>query len=378
MTSRVLPWRRQWLVSEMRAQGRRAAVVVCVYVASYIALDWVSLVQVLPGTGFTLWNPPPAASLALLLLKGLRFAPALFVAGVISDGVVGGFQLGIPPTLASELTVAIGYTGVAAALRRLAHANQGFPRVADVAWLLVIASVGTFVTACLAVAAIRIMHDLPPDLVGPAIQQFFIGDLTGIIGLLPVLLTVRQARERWKEVPPLPLICDISIFALGLGFALLVVFGVAPPQELQFFYLLLPPAIWIGVRHGLPWCAVAILIEQLALVFVITAFDYQTADFLGFQLLSFAIAATGLILGAVVTERQQAERLLNQQRAELSRVARLTSAGALGAAVVHEISQPLATVATYAHTCRRLLMSDTVDLALLARTMAGVESDGTN
>ena len=56
-------------------------------------------------------------------------------------------------------------------------------------------------------------------------------------------------------------------------------------------------------------------------------------------------------------------------------MARLTTAGALGAAVVHEISQPLATVATYAHACRRLLVSRPADLELLDRTMANVESE---
>ena len=67
--------------------------------------------------------------------------------------------------------------------------------------------------------------------------------------------------------------------------------------------------------------------------------------------------------------------LLRQQQAELARVARLTTAGALGAAVVHEISQPLATVATYAHVCRRLLASEPADLELLGRTMVNVESE---
>jgi C4-dicarboxylate-specific signal transduction histidine kinase len=56
-------------------------------------------------------------------------------------------------------------------------------------------------------------------------------------------------------------------------------------------------------------------------------------------------------------------------------VARLTTAGALGAAVVHEISQPLATVLTYAYACRRLLVSEPTDLGLLDQTMAKVESE---
>ena len=96
MTSWVLTWRQPWLTSDMRGSGRHAVIVCCAYVALYVALDWISLVQVLPNVGVTLWNPPPVAGLALLVLKGLRFAPALFVAGVISDGLVGGGPVGHP------------------------------------------------------------------------------------------------------------------------------------------------------------------------------------------------------------------------------------------------------------------------------------------
>jgi two-component system, LuxR family, sensor kinase FixL len=375
MTGWARTWCQSWRASDRPAPGRQAVVVVCVYVASYVVLDWISFVHVLPIVGFTLWDPSQAASLALLVLKGLRFAPALLVAGVISDALVGGFPSGIQSTLASELIVAIGYTCVAAALRRFAHADQGFPRLVDVVWLLLIAAAGTLATAGPVVAVLMIMQELPPALIAPSIRHFFVGDLTGIIGLLPALLTIPKAWDRWKEVSPVARIFDLGIFALGLGFALSVIFGMAPPQELEFFYLLLPPVVWIGVRHGLPWCALAILVVQFALISILTLLDYPPADFLAFQVLSLVVAATGLILGATVTERQRAERSLRQQQAELSRVARLTTAGALGTAVVHEISQPLATVATYAHACRRLLVSEPANLELLDRTMANVESE---
>jgi two-component system sensor kinase FixL len=375
MTSWFLMWRRPWPASGIRGAKLRDIIVFCAYVALYIALDWVSLVQELPGVGFTLWNPPPAASLALLVVKGLRFAPALFIAYVISDGLVGGSSLGIQSTLVSGMIVAAGYTGAAAALRRFTHADEGFPRVADVVGFLIIAGAGTISVACLAVSVLAMTSQLPHYLIAPSIRHFFIGDLTGIVGLLPFLLTISQAWDRWKELSLTSKIFDIGVYAIGLGFALSVVFGVARPYELQFFYLLLPPVVWIGVRHGLPWCAVAILVEQLALIFVITHLDYQMTDFLAFQILSLAVAATGLVLGAVVTERQRAEHSLRQQQAELARVSRLTTAGALGAAVVHEISQPLATIATYAHLCRRILASEPGDLELLGRTMTNVESE---
>ena len=144
-------------------------IVICAYALLYVALNWFSLAQ------------------------GLRCAPALFVAGVIPDGLVGGFPLGIQSTIVSELIVAAGYTGVAAALRRFTHADQGFPRVADVVWLLLVVDAGTFGVACLVVTELRMMHELPPDLTVPSIRHFCIGDLTGIVGLLPVLLTISQA-----------------------------------------------------------------------------------------------------------------------------------------------------------------------------------------
>jgi hypothetical protein len=105
--------------------GLHSAVIVFAYVAIYVALDRVSFFQVLPGTCFTPWNPPPAASLALLVIYGLRFAPWLFVAGVISDAVIVGCPVGIPATIATNAIVAMGYTGVAAALRHFTHADQG-------------------------------------------------------------------------------------------------------------------------------------------------------------------------------------------------------------------------------------------------------------
>src|ERR1700752_622337 len=95
---------------ELLHKALRAASIACAYVAVYVALDWISFFQVLPGTCLTPWNPPPAASLALLVIKGLRFAPSLFVAGVVSDVMVVGCSPGMSTTVATNAVAAIGYT----------------------------------------------------------------------------------------------------------------------------------------------------------------------------------------------------------------------------------------------------------------------------
>jgi two-component system sensor histidine kinase DctS len=88
------------------------------------------------------------------------------------------------------------------------------------------------------------------------------------------------------------------------------------------------------------------------------------------QILFAGITATGLVLGAVVSERLRAEQRLREHQRELARAARLATAGALGAAVAHEISQPLAIMATYLHHCSALLDAKEADVAALARLIS--------
>jgi hypothetical protein len=44
-----------------RASAANAIATVCCYVAVYVALDWISFIQPLPGSGFTPWNYPHRA-----------------------------------------------------------------------------------------------------------------------------------------------------------------------------------------------------------------------------------------------------------------------------------------------------------------------------
>jgi two-component system sensor kinase FixL len=360
---------------DLPTRVRDASIAVCVYAGLYIALDWLSFVHAWPTTGFTLWNPPPACSLAILLIKGLGFAPAVFVVSVISDGLVAGFSAGLAPTLVTDAIIAGGYAAVALGLQRLAHADKGFLNVTGVVWFLLITVLGVLAIAGVVAIAFVLMHALPPPPFASAVGHFWIGDLTGIAGLLPALMSLHLARDRWNELTPSQRFFDITAFVGSLSLALFIVFVVAGYQELHFFYLLLLPVIFVAVRHGLPWSAAGILVTQLAMISTVIALDYAASEFLAFQLLSLTVSATGLLVGAVVTERQRAEVSLRRQQAELDRIARLTTAGALGMAVVHQISQPLATIATYIHACRQLLRSDFKHRDTLADTMAKAEAE---
>lgn len=363
---------------ETNAKGWRdpsAPLVVCAYVVAYVILDRISLLQALPKIGFTLWNPPPACSLALLLIKGFRFAPALYVAAVLGDVLNGAVSIWVAPALVLDAIIATGYTGLALLLKAFVQPARGFQTVRNIGCFLGVTAIGVLAIACAASGALVSMNVLPAKQFTDSVRYFWVGDVTGIVALFPVLMSAPLAWRRWQELPKRDRIVDLGIFTVGLIFALFVVFAVAPPDEDQFFYLLLLPVIWIGLRHGLAWCAAAILLEQLALVALIGLLAYPASDFAEFQIFSITLAIAGLMLGAVVTERHGAELKLRQQQAELGRVTSLATAGALGSAIVHEISQPLATLATYAHVCAGLSKMGPGSDDLLTNTLGKIENE---
>jgi PAS domain S-box-containing protein len=69
------------------------------------------------------------------------------------------------------------------------------------------------------------------------------------------------------------------------------------------------------------------------------------------------IAGRPMFVGALqdVTESMVAEEALNRARAELARVARITSLSTLTASIAHEVNQPLSGIITNAATCLRML-----------------------
>ena len=231
---------------ETNAKGWRdpsAPLVVCAYVVAYVILDRISLLQALPKIGFTLWNPPPACSLALLLIKGFRFAPALYVAAVLGDVLNGAVSIWVAPALVLDAIIATGYTGLALLLKAFVQPARGFQTVRNIGCFLGVTAIGVLAIACAASGALVTMNVLPAKEFTDSVRYFWVGDVTGIVALFPVLMSAPIAWRRWQELPKRDRIVDLGIFTVGLIFALFVVFAVAPPDEDQFFYLLLLPVI---------------------------------------------------------------------------------------------------------------------------------------
>ena len=110
-----LGWGAGWFRELAPAQY---ALIGVVFTAAYLGLEWLTRVHELEALGITLWNPVKALSLGLLLLKGVAYAPVLFLAALLADLFIYGAAKSLASIVATSVVVALGYAGLAAGLTR--------------------------------------------------------------------------------------------------------------------------------------------------------------------------------------------------------------------------------------------------------------------
>jgi two-component system, LuxR family, sensor kinase FixL len=325
------------------------------FVAVYVSIERLTLVYQLDGLGITLWGPAAGLSLVLLLMRGVALAPFVFAAALVADFVVYGGTQGILAPIATSLTVAVGFLVLALAIRRTSKFGSEDPGLTDVVALLAIVPVGTLLIALVYCGVLYAADLLTPWRFVLAVRNFWIGDTLGIITLAAAAPTVLSLISRPRPALSRSTTVDVAGFLIALVAALWLIFAVVRAHEYQFFYLLFLPIVWIAIRAGYAGASIALLLTHVLLVTTATMLGYAAYDFIAFQMLMLVLSATGLLLGAVVTERRASEELVRNQQAELARAGRHATIGAMGTALAHEISQPLASATNYIHAARRLL-----------------------
>lgn len=345
------------------------------YLAAYVGLDWLSFFEEFRGLDVTLWNPQPALTLILIIQRGTAYVPFALAAPFLSDWVVRDFPLSLAGTLAYDGIFAVGYVALALLMRRFRSINADDARVQDMVWL-----VSTIVLGCLAIsAACAVTLELLDIIKGHRVRQiigaFWIGDASGILAFLPFFITWRDALRAWRRGTTRQRIVDLSVFAFSVAFALFIIFGIDDARSPGFFYLLFIPVCWAAVRLGVGGAATACVIVQLVLVLTLDLLDYPPQEFRPFQVMMLALTGTGLLIGTVITQRGRAEAALRAREAALARIGRVTSLGAMGSALAHQISQPIASVATYAHAAQRMVAGDTPDLGRLGEVLSNIAGD---
>jgi len=278
------------------------------YVALYLALDRLSFIEALHGIGITPWNPSTGLMLALLIIKGPRWSSIVLTAELLSGATLPVVSIPAAPLFVGALVVAGGYASAAAILRVVGFAAS-LHRSHDVVLLIVVTIISSCFVACGFVATYAAAGILPWTGFADAAFQYWIGDAIGIVVLVPPLLILNQTiahpapadhGRRWLQL------VEIAAQGVSIVAALAAVFlGAGGDHAFRVFYLLFLPLIWIATRRGLAAASWAVLAIQVGLIAGLEFQDHPEVPLRAFQLLMFALATTGLMLGAVVSERQR-------------------------------------------------------------------------
>jgi signal transduction histidine kinase len=209
----------------------------------------------------------------------------------------------------------------------------------------------------------------------------FVGDIIGIAVVAPLLLrsSLRWRDFDWQRV--VRLVPELLLCVLVTSFALWMIVGSDRPNNYKYFSLLFLPVVAAAVRHGIDGSCLALAATQLGLVTLLHRYGYDVAAFTEFQIVMFALSASGLLVGVVVSERQQAasaaqeaEARVKVLQAEAAQVARMSVVSGMASALAHEINQPITAARALARSAQQILRSRDADIARADTHMTNVVS----
>lgn len=253
---------------------------------------------------------PAGFALALIMMGGWRYVPALAVAAVLTDY----FQESrIPEALITGLGSIVVITGAGFVLRKLLDRRTGLERISDVGIFAGIGILAAGVWSLLTTfILIRVHTELQIDF---QLIWFYrwLGVAMGILILAPPLLVwYAQTRINWNNRNAL----EVGIWLLMLAAVSWVIFrNWAPIDTLRYpLELALFPALaWGAIRFGPRGATTGILIvammgaNELRDVIGFDAERFHTQPPEALWLFVGIVALTGLFLAAIITEFRNRE-----------------------------------------------------------------------
>ena len=326
----------------------------------YFVLDELSYVYPLQSLNITPWSPDRSFVVALILFYGAAWVVWVYVTIFVAELVVSGARISLADAAVLSAALTCAYAAIAYLIRQPLRLRLDLPRRSDVLRLALAVIAGAVGASMLYVGALLAIGDIEQPAVSTAIFRFWIGDTTGMLVTLPLLLMLFDARRR-RELWSLVRKPEVALQLAILVAALVVVFSRAEQEQSKDFYLLFLPMIWIAARHGLAGAIVALVVVQLGIILATTITLYRALTVLELQTLLISLALTGLLLGATVDELRLASD-------RLARTQQLTVASEMATAMAHELNQPLTALSTYADAMRAMVRSGDADNALVIDT----------
>jgi PAS domain S-box-containing protein len=290
--------------------GRRQLLVFLGVAAAYIGAAKLGLaLSVAHGVITPVW-PPTGIALAALLLLGPRYWPAITLGAFVSN-VTSGVSADV------ALAISIGNTLealVAVYLLRRVDFRPSLDRTRDIMWLTVLAAcVSTAIAATNGVTTLALAGSPAASPYGSAWLLWWLGDAMGVLLVAPVLLI---AATRPLQLRRARLLEALGLLALLAGTSAAIFFG----GQWRYPYPIFPLLVVATLRFRQLGAAIGCLVVAgIAIAGVVSGASPLAADETATvqilqALLAFA-AVSLLVLGATLTEREQATESLAEAQA---------------------------------------------------------------
>lgn len=329
------------------------------------------------GVGYySLWFPAAGVRLALFWRFGARLAPAAALTEILVQSLTGIVAFSHPDWPRQMFGIAspvIAYGIAVAVVRQLAAGASG--SLATAPMPLGLASVLAPITA---VAFALPWSIVRPDITNVAnvrdviasLTGFAVGDMLGVLLVAPPLLWLADLSSGKTVMPTMiPSRTHVAeaVIVLGLSLALvatLATIGLGLPATPVLLAI-----AWIGLRFGRAAAWTAIVVTAI-LVLPETTGAMPVDQRLALHMSLAAVTVVGYLAGSFADAETRALAAVARRDRMLFQAERLKTLRAMSVAVIHEISQPLSTLAIEA---RHLVEISAQADAEIAETAALIE-----
>ena len=253
--------------------------------------------------------PPTGIALAAVLLWGYRIWPGIALGAFLANAWTD-----VPIYTAFGITVGNTLEALVGAylLNRLTDFRPSLERVRDVLSLVLLAGVvSTTVAATIGVTSLMLGDEIASGDFGITWRTWWLGDMGGDLLVAPALLI---AATHW----PFDQAPGRRLEALAAGFLVAGVSVLTFTRDASVTFLVFPPLIWAALRFWQAGAAAATLIVAAIAIPLteddIGPFSGHAPDdrLLLAQAFLGVVSLTGLVLAAVLTERQRSEQTVEQ------------------------------------------------------------------
>lgn len=314
---------------------------------------------------FSLWFPAAGLRFAFLWFVGPRFTVWAAGAELLASLAFGTVELGPHPPLVIVRTVSpcliyglvIHLTGHH---RNTRSASDIDPLRFSAAAVIgpILACIGALATAF---PELNATEDADLRTLFDSMLVFALGDLLGILLLAPPLLTL--SAWQWQTLPlrlsdlrPAYWVESVVVLALAWGLVWLLF-------ELGYGVLLAPvllATLWAGLRSGRVAAWIALAVSAL-IILPVSNTSFNELERIQAHMLLACIAAGGYLVGSYAESRERSVREIRRRDRLLFQAERLKTLRAMSLGVIHEISQPLSTIALEASSLTKVTATASPD-----------------